>query len=274
MITENEETQRFLDFAVEACCEAGDIAMKYFRSDMEVVNKSHSTDYFDPVTPADKEIEAFLRHKINDLFPEHSIVGEEGGLTSGEASYTWYIDPIDGTRGFATGSPMWGILVGLMNGDDCVIGVMHQPFMQETYAGSKCGAFLLRENSRRGLQSSKVKHIADATMCCTHHLMFDSGQDMDIFHHLVNSCRFSRFGTDCYGYAQLSMGLMDFVFESNLATYDIIPLIPLVEGAGGVITDWQGGPVNQDGKVLASATPELHKEILDLIQSKSLLPKS
>lgn len=264
-MNKSEEIEALLSFAIQIAHEAGHIGMRYFRTDLEVLNKSNA-GFFDPVTDADKEIERFLRAKISERFPEHNIIGEEEGVSGGGESYTWFIDPIDGTRGFITGSPMWGILIGLMDGENCVAGLMHQPYTKETYIGSSEGAFVLTEGGKKQISSSDQKHISDSVMCSTHHLMFDNDRDMKVFHSLVNSSRFSRFGTDCYGYTLLAMGFVDFVLEANLALYDIVPLIPVIEASGGIVTDWNGQPAHQGGNIIASSNFALHEEILALIK--------
>lgn len=260
-MTSREEIQTLLDFAIQIALDAGDIALKYFRSDLDITDKSGGNVY-DPVTRADREIESYLREKIKDKYPQHSIVGEEEGISSGAQSYTWFIDPIDGTRGFVTGSPIWGTLIGLVDNNKCIAGVMHQPFIKETYIGSEAGAFLLNNQGKKRLGCSNTEKISDSIMCNTHLGMFRNDRDNRIFHELVNSCRFSRFGTDCYGYTLLAMGLVDLVLEARLETYDIIPLIPIIEAAGGVVTDWDGNSARNGGNIVACANPILHENVL------------
>lgn len=265
-MNEVAKVEELLDFAVQIAHEAGHIAMRYFRSDLDVLNKSNNNLFFDPVTNADRDVERFLRSKITERFPKHTIIGEEGGTSGGGGAYTWFIDPIDGTRGFIAGSPMWGILIGLMEGENCIAGLMHQPYTKETYIGSPEGAFILTESNKQPINSSEVAHISDSVMCSTHHLMFNNNRDMNVFHALVDSCRFSRFGTDCYGYSLLAMGFVDFVLESNLAPYDIVPLIAVVEASGGIVTDWNGQSAHRGGNIIASSNMALHKALLALIQ--------
>ena len=263
-MSKKEEIRTMLEFATEIVQESGDIALKYFRSDLDIVNKEVEGNY-DPVTQADKEVEDFLRGKINDKYPAHSIIGEEAGESSGSASFKWLIDPIDGTRGFVAGSPMWGTLLGLMDGEDCVAGLMNQPFVGETFIGSEEGAFILNEQGRQQIHSSKKQALSDAILCCTHLSMFQTSKALDRFARIRNVCRFSRFGTDCYGYALLAHGFVDIVVESALKSFDIMPLIPIVEASGGVITNWQGGSVTNGGDALASANPTLHEQALKLL---------
>ncbi len=259
-----EEVQTLLDFAIQIVRESGDIALQYFRSDLEVVNK-RAEGKFDPVTLADREIEDYLRGKINENYPGHTVIGEEAGETTGTDSFKWLIDPIDGTRGFVAGSPMWGTLLGVMDGEECVAGVMHQPFVKETFIGSQAGAFILTDDGRKAIHSSDKQQLADAVLCCTHLSMFHSGKALDSFVRIAETCRFSRFGTDCYGYGLLAHGFVDLVVEAALKPYDIMPLIPIVEAAGGVVSDWHGAAVTNGGNVVAAANPALHEQAVKIL---------
>ncbi len=257
---DQEHIQDYLDFAIGLTAEAGRIALHYFRQPIQVSNKA-SGALFDPVTAADKEIEAYIRSRIGERYPQHSIIGEEGEDRIGADSLSWFIDPIDGTRGFVAGSPMWGTLIGLVDGEKCLVGLMHQPFVGETYIGSAAGAWLINAQGRRRIQTSEKDRLSDAVLACTHLSMFAQGE-RDAFARVADACRFSRFGTDCYGYALLAHGLVDIVVEAGLAAYDIVAMIPIVEAAGGIITDWQGGPAHQGGRIVAAANSALHEQAL------------
>ena len=263
-MSSHEDLQSLVDFAVTTAQSTSEIALKYFRSDLQVENK-RAEGKFDPVTLADKEIEASIRASIMEHYSDHGIVGEEEGIKEGDSDYRWYIDPIDGTRGFVAGSPMWGTLLGLMKGEDCVTGLMHQPFVGETFVGSKLGAYLVTGNEKTKIHTSSTDNISDSILCCTHLSMFHSGKALDKFIRLADGCRFSRFGTDCYGYAMLALGSVDLIVESNMKAFDIMPLIPLVEAAGGVVTNWQGADVSLGGDVVAAANQELHAQALKLL---------
>lgn len=259
-----EEIQTLVDFATNVIQESGDIALKYFRTNLDISNKQIGGK-FDPVTLADNEIEEFIRGKILESYSGHTVIGEEAGETTGTEPFKWLIDPIDGTRGFVAGSPMWGTLLGLMEDDDCVIGLMNQPFVRETYIGSQEGAFILNEKGKTQIHTSKKDQLSDAVLCCTHLSMYHSGKALDSFVRTAEICRFSRFGTDCYGYALLAHGFVDLVVEAALKPYDVMPLIPIVEAAGGVITNWQGGSVSSGGNVVAAANAELHEQALKIL---------
>lgn len=264
-----DQIQQLLDFAIDIVTEAGDIALQYFRADITVMNKSQGTR-FDPVTKADQEIEAYLRDKIAINYPGHSIIGEEYSARQGKDKCTWIIDPIDGTRGFVAGSPMWGILLGLMIEEKCVIGLMHQPFVKDTFVGSDAGAFLIRENNKKEIKTSDKKHISESILCSTHPSMFHTEGERQTFQRFVDATRFSRLGTDCYGYSLLAAGFIDIVVEGHLQSYDIMPLIQIVEAAGGIVTTWDGNTVENGGNIIASANDELHEQVLELIKLQTL----
>ncbi len=259
-----EEIQTLVDFATNVIQETGEIALKYFRTNLDVSNKQIGGK-FDPVTLADQEIEDYIRGKIVEIYPGHSVIGEESGETKGTESFKWLIDPIDGTRGFVAGSPMWGTLLGLMDGDKSVAGLMHQPFTNETFVGSEAGAFILNDDGKNQIYTSKKDQLSDAVLCCTHLSMFHTGKALDSFVKIGEICRFSRFGTDCYGYSLLAHGFVDLIVEASLKAYDVMPLIPIVEAAGGVISDWQGNSVANGGNVVAAANSALHEQALNIL---------
>lgn len=256
-------TQELLDFAVRIAEDAGRIALRYFRTPLDVTSKSESE--FDPVTRADRETEARLRQLIAESYPDHGIIGEEHGVTKG-GRMKWIIDPIDGTRGFVSGSPLWGMLVGLMDGEEPLLGVIHNPYLRETYYGSEAGAFYRTAGAARAIHARATASLAEAVLYCTHPAMFGDEASRRAFERVDAACRFSRFGGDCYGYALLASGYVDLVVEDSLEPYDVIPLIPLVRAAGGVISDWDGGPPLHGGRVVAAGSPALHEEALQLLQ--------
>lgn len=255
-----------MEFAVDVIEQAGRIALRHFRSDLEVTNKAKKRSY-DPVSRADMEVEEYIRSRIRESFPDHGIVGEEFGADPGASSLKWLVDPIDGTRGFLSGSPMWGVLLGLIDGDRCIAGLMHQPFVGDLYAGGGAQAFHQRDGQRRTIRARDTRNIADAVLCCTHRDMFKTDRERSAFGKVESACRYSRFGTDCYGCCLLAHGFVDLVVEGDLEPYDVVPLIPIVEGAGGVITDWKGGPALDGGCIVAAATRALHGQALELLNS-------
>ena len=243
------------EFALELAQLAGSVALANFRRDIDISNKD--ADGFDPVTNADRAIEQVLRTSILERFPEHGIVGEEEGRTESLSPYTWYLDPIDGTRAFMMGSPLWGTLVGVTADNAPLFGLMVQPFLEEVFLGSAKSSWLIRPGERRRLRARACDKLEAAALASTHPDLFDA-KSSQAFAALADRCLLHRWGGDCYNYAMLAAGFVDLVVEDQLKPYDIMPLIPILEGAGCVVTDWQGGPAMGGGKVLAAATPALH----------------
>ena len=249
-------------FALELGHTAGGIARVYFRNAFAVQNKDASG--FDPVTSADRAIESVLRKMIRERYPDHGIVAEEEGSDRPDSRFTWFIDPIDGTRSFMMGSPLWGTLVGLTEQGKPIFGLLSQPFLEEVFFGTPSGSWLIKAAGRQRLRSRPTVELAQATLACTHPDMFQaSGRDR--FNALAARCLMHRYGGDCYNYAMLAAGFIDLVVEAGLKPFDIVPVIPILEGAGCVVTDWQGRPPLQGGAVVAAATPELHARAREIL---------
>ena len=237
-----------------------------FRKTVEVDNKY--TVGFDPVTEADRAAERAIRTLIGKHFPDHGILGEEYGAEHVERSHVWVIDPIDGTRAFISGLPVWGTLLGLLVDGDATAGMMAQPFTGELFYSDGEGAFLQRKgvDGVERLAVSRTTRLADATFFTTTPAYF-KGTLGEAFARLEQSVRLSRYGVDCYAFAMLAAGHVDLVVEADLKVYDIAALIPIIEKAGGVITRRDGGPAEQGGDIVAAATPELHKAALAVLNS-------
>lgn len=263
-----KQVEEHLSCAVELAESAGAIALRYFRRPLEVEDKS-SGAWFDPVTRADREIEAFLREELSRRFPGYGIVGEEHPDTCGTAGKPcWVIDPIDGTRAFMSGMPAWGTLVGLTEDGVCLAGVMHQPYLRETFFGSSRGSRLQCEGGLRRLTTSATEEVGSAILYCTHPSMFVEESHRRGFEQVAASSRLSRYGGDCYAYCMLAMGQVDLVIEDNLQPYDIVPLIPIIEAAGGTVTRADGKPAGEGGFVVAAATAALHAEALEILHAR------
>jgi myo-inositol-1(or 4)-monophosphatase len=251
------------DFALELAHMAGGIAQAHFRRPVTVENKSESS--FDPVTNADRAIERVLRTAIADRYPAHGIVAEEEGERPGAGEYTWFIDPIDGTRAFMTGSPLWGTLIGLVRGREPLFGLLAQPVLEEVFFGGPSGSWLIKTDRRDRLRTRGRKTLETAALASTHPGMF-SGERATAFRRLSEQCLLTRFGGDCYNYAMLAAGQLDLVVESQLKPYDIVPLIPVLEGAGCVVSDWRGRPPLAGGDVVAAGSRELHEAALEVLR--------
>ncbi len=244
---------------------AGALALRHFRQPIAIDNKLGDAG-FDPVTAADREVEALIRARLTALWPEVPIHGEEEGFTAGTGDWSWIIDPIDGTRAFISGLPAWGILLGLVAGGRAVGGFMCQPFTGETFVGGPEGAFLLRGGARTPLRASGRTDLGGAILMTTHPDILGAARPG--FDRVAARVRMTRYGGDCYAYCLLALGFVDLVIESSLQPYDIVPLIPIIEAAGGVITGLDGAAPMDGGTVVAAAGPALHAEALALVRGR------
>ena len=246
---------------------AASITLPRFRQGISVDNKWAVG--FDPVTEADREAERVIRELIGARFPDHSIVGEEMEDKAGTAPFSWIIDPIDGTRAFITGVPVWGTLIGLTLEGRAIAGLMAQPFTGEIYLSLPGEAGYFRGGQHLPLKTSPVTKLAQAKLTTTSPDMFvRPGRDFSKQWDAINTrVLTTRYGLDCYGYALLAAGHIDLVLEAGLKDVDIAPLIPLIENAGGVITTWDGGPAEQGGNCVAAATAELHSAAMAVLNS-------
>lgn len=252
------------DFALDLARTAGGIAQAHFRRAISIENKGVAS--FDPVTSADRAIERVLRQMIDERYPGHGVVAEEEGERPSRSPYTWFIDPIDGTRAFMMGSPLWGTLVGLTRAGAPLFGLLSQPVLEEIFFGAPSGSWLIKPDRRDRLQARSCMRLEDAALAATHPDMFVGAEDAMAFQRLARRCLLHRYGGDCYNYAMLAAGFVDLVVEGELKPYDIVPLVPILEGAGCVVTDWQGRPPLHGGLIVAAATPVLHAAALEVLR--------
>jgi len=234
-----------------------------FRQQNEVANKEAGG--FDPVTEADREAERAIRALINAEFPNHGILGEEHGLENAGSSHVWVIDPIDGTRAYISGLPVWGTLVGLTVDGDAVAGMMSQPFTGELFYADAEGSHYEGPGGNRRLATRKTTELANATLFTTTPALF-KGDKRAAYDRLESRVRLARYGTDCYAFAMVAAGHADIVVEGGLQPYDIVALIPIIEKAGGLVTAIDGGPAEKGGDIVAAATAELHAAALEVLR--------
>ncbi len=237
-----------------------------FRAPLAIDNKD-ADGGFDPVTIADQAAEAALRAAIGAQFPDHGIQGEEQADKRGSSVWSWIIDPIDGTRSFVSGMPTWGTLIGLLENGVPRYGMMSQPFTGDCFIGGAGQADLFSHGQRTRLTTRRDRDLSSATLYSTTPDMFAPGVELDAFNTLSRAVRLTRFGADCYGYCLLAAGYVDLVVEANLGFYDIAPLIPIIEAAGGIVTDWSGQPMRSGGRALAAASGALHGAALAILRT-------
>ena len=255
-------TAEFLEFAYDVALAAGTAILPHFREAIAVEDKRNALGY-DPVTIADRAAEEVIRAAIARSYPDHGIHGEEQGRLAGTSPFMWVIDPIDGTKSFILGHLHWATLVALHDGVRPVVGVVHQPFVGETFLGAiDQVAEWRRAGERRVLRTRQCARIEDAIVATTDPRTFRSTRETEALRAVSEPARFTRYGGDCYCYTQLAMGLVDVVIETGLQPYDIQALIPIIGAAGGTITDWNGDNCDQGGSVLACGDPMLHAKIL------------
>ena len=260
----SREIDSWVQFANQLADSARAIARGYFRSDIAVESKEDAT----PVTVADREIESHLRNAIETRYPEHGIIGEEHGIRQPSVNRTdgdkvWVIDPIDGTQAFITGVPLFGTLISLLASNAPVLGIIEMPALEERWVGVSDTTV----KDGRAVHTSALTELAGAALFATSPHMF-TGRQRGKFDALGSNVKCVRYGTDCYAYGLLADGFVDLVVEADMAPHDYMALIPVVQGAGGVFSDWNGLPVglHSDGRVIAAATPQLHAAVVAQLQ--------
>ena len=198
-----------------------------------------------------------MRVLIREHFPGHGIVGEEFGVERPDADYVWYLDPIDGTKSFISGMPAWGTLIALTHRGTPVLGMMHQPFVREWFSGDGAAAQYRGPAGERNLMVRPCSGLTDAMVYTTSPRLMRE-HDRARFSKVEELARLSRYGGDCYAYCMLAAGHVDLVIETELNPHDIIPLIPIITGAGGIVTTWEGGAPEAGGRIIAAADERVH----------------
>lgn len=251
--------QAYLDIILAITQEAAKIPHKHFRAGMDIIHKSDAT----PVTMADQAAEEYIRTALAEHFPDHGIIGEEFAERAANGAFQWIIDPIDGTRAFISGMPLYGMLVGLLKDGVPALGVVRMPELGEVYAGDGTRATLNRTQALRVANSTDL----GAAMLYINEADKLMREEPEVFARLNRAGRDRRFAYDCYPHALLAAGHVEACVDYDLKPYDILPLVPIITGAGGVISDWQGQPLRlgSDGRVVSAATPALHAQLLELL---------
>jgi myo-inositol-1(or 4)-monophosphatase len=267
-MSDESEIRELIAFADELAEAARRVILPHFRTAVATEAKASGKPGYDPVTIADKAAEQAIRALIEKRYPAHGILGEEFGQTHGN-DYCWVIDPIDGTRAFISGLPLWGVLIGLVRNGEPLIGVIDQPYIGERFRGWPGGANFTSAHGTKELRVASCETLRDAKIATTDSNLFTGGEAGG-FEHLRATAKVTRFGCDCYAYAMAAAGMIDLVVESGLAPWDIAALIPVITGAGGMVTDWRGAPLsgasltNPEARfqIIAAGDPRPHGEAL------------
>ena len=244
---------------------AGEV-LPYFRKPLAIENKREDSAAYDPVTAADRAAEQAIRAEIENRYPNDSIFGEELADKTGDSEYSWVIDPIDGTRAFVCGLPTWATLIGVCKAGQPLLGLMSQPVVGEYFIGGLAKSELYRDGQSVTLKTRIGKDLANCNLFATAPDMFNH-QELNAFEALSSQVQMTRFGVDSYAYCALAAGHIDLVVESGLGFYDIAALIPIIESAGGIVTDWNGQAVRGGGRVIAAANDQIHRQALQTLQA-------
>ncbi|WP_082802148.1 histidinol-phosphatase [Falsihalocynthiibacter arcticus] len=265
MTLPDSEIQSIKDCAMAMADAARSVTLAYFRTD-QLATENKLNEGFDPVTRADREAEQAMRGILAERRPDDAILGEEFGAQAGTSGLTWVLDPIDGTRGFMSGTPTWGVLIAVSDAHGPFYGVIDQPFIGERFIGGFGEAHYSGPHRTGALGVRKTQDLADAVVFTTFPEI-GTAQEGAAFHRVAAEAKLVRYGMDCYAYALLAAGQIDLVIEAGLQSYDIQAPIAVIQAAGGVVTNWQGKPAHEGGQVLAAATPALHATVLKLLAS-------
>ena len=258
----------FEQFALDLADASGSLIRKYFRADVNIEDKADNS----PVTVADRLAETVIREMINDKYPLHDILGEEYGFQNTGSRWKWVIDPIDGTRSFVSGMPIFGTLISLLENEVPHLGIIDMPILRERWfsaSGEECFFYSSDVDLKKVVcKVSGKKNIGQAILYSADPKMFKSSQKL-LYDRVSSQVKLPRFGGDCYSYGLLASGYIDLVIEADMKIYDLMALVPVIESAGGVISDWQGSTAfdtNWDGCVVAASSEELHRQSISLLK--------
>ncbi|QQQ19910.1 histidinol-phosphatase [Brevundimonas vitis] len=255
-------------FAVELAREAAQVTLPFFRGEYEQDDKGGAAG-FDPVTEADRAAEVAIRRRISERYPDHGVIGEEYGEDRPEAEHVWVLDPIDGTRAFIAGLPLWTSLIGLRVAQRPSVGVIAQPYLDEIFLGGPSGARLIRSAGETPLKTRAIESLNQAVIATTDPDIF-TGAELGAWTQVRAAAKLARLGCDAYAYAMLAAGRIDLVAESGLKLWDWSALVPVIEAAGGEVTDWRGGAPNGNGQILAVGDVRIREQALITLRRAAL----
>lgn len=253
-------------FAHRLADAAGEVIRPYFRKRIEIADKGAAKGtVFDPVTEADRRAEEAIRALIERERPEDGVLGEEFGERPGSSGLRWVLDPVDGTRAFINGRHEWGSLIALERAGRPLLGIVDQPVLGERFIGVNGRANVFVRGIEAPLHVRNCAAIGDAILCATHPYAYFEADERAAFRRVSGAVKMSRFGGDCYIFGLMALGFADLIVESHLHRWDVAALIPLIEGAGGIITNWQGGDCSDGGQLVAAGDSGVHAQALKLL---------
>lgn len=255
-----QDIERYKSFADKLADAAARITLANFRKPVEIENKDID-GAFDPVTAADKAAEQAMRALIAQQYPDHAIIGEEYDSVSGNSKFSWVLDPIDGTRAYIMGLPTWGTLIALLYNGEPVIGIIDQPYTKERFVGTPNGTTL----NGKAITCRSCNSLGEALLSTTAFNSF-TNSEQQAYLKLAGTVKLNRGEYDCYAYAMLAHGMIDIVAEAGMKIVDIMALIPVIRGAGGFVSNWHGGDVCDDGRLLACGDANIHRDAIALLK--------
>ena len=251
----------FAAFVDELAGVSGETILPFFRTALSVEDKGRPGG-FDPVTAADHAAETAMRALIRRHFPDHGIIGEEFGAERADAEYVWVLDPIDGTKSFISGMPAWGTLIALTRFGEPVFGMMHQPFIARALQRRRRRGALPRPGRRARAAGAPLREPGGRRAVHHQPAADERRRPRGLRAAVEEAVRLSRYGGDCYAYCMLAAGHVDLVIETELKPYDVLALVPIIAGAGGIITTWENGPPHAGGRIVAAGDRRVHAAAL------------
>jgi myo-inositol-1(or 4)-monophosphatase len=255
------ELTEYLAFAHRLADASAEAIRPYFHTHLAATDKKDRGSTYSPVTAADQAAEAVMRRLINETYPDHGIFGEEQGVENLDAEYVWVLDPIDGTRSFLVGFPIFGTLIALNHRGTVEIGIMNQAISGERFVAGPEGAFL----GEKRIKTRSCADLADAVLCYSGPWLYHKENERRVFDQVVERVTLTMHVGDCYNYCMLALGLIDLVIETELNPWDIQALIPIVEQAGGIVTTWNGGRAEDGGQVIACGDRRLYDQVMPIL---------
>ena len=265
-----ESIHNFVKVANFIADEARKISLKYFKK--KLIIRTKDLNSFDPVTIADIRVQSKINEIIKNYFPKHSILGEEASIKN-VSDYEWCIDPIDGTKSFIQGFPIWGTLISLSKKEEIILGMADIPALDERYIGYSKKSYKIVKGKKTKLKARNISRIEDSILNTTSPYVFANKKDQKTFEKLAEKVKTVRLGGDCYSYCLLADGYIDIVLESGLKPWDIRALEPIITNSGGILKDWEGKKVFNGGSIIAAANELLFKKTSKVVNKKTQLKK-